>query len=65
MVFDRGPFQFQLMLSKIRQQGAVFEDMLAGYAIASYRIGHWTPFVGYSQARSNAEATCRPPAWAS
>ena len=54
IVYDRGPFQFQLMLSRIRQQ-AVFEDMRAGYAIASYRFGHWTPFAGYSQARSTTK----------
>ena len=51
-VFDRGPFQVQLMLSKIRQESAVFENTHAGYLIASYRSGAWTPFAGYSRVKS-------------
>lgn len=52
IVYDRGPLLVQLMLSRIRQESAVFEDTRAGYTIASYRVGHWTPFAGYSQAKS-------------
>jgi hypothetical protein len=41
------------MLSRTRQEGAIFEDSHAGYLIAGYRRGEVTPFAGYSWARSS------------
>lgn len=52
VVYDRGPLQLQLMLSKIRQESATFQDTSSGYAIAGYRLNAWTPYIGYSRARS-------------
>lgn len=54
VVYDRSPFQCQVMLSRIDQGSAGFEDSRSGYAIASYRTGQVTPYVGYSWTRSTA-----------
>lgn len=52
MVYDRGPWQMQLMLNHIEQGSRVLEDSNAGYALLGYRIGEVTPYVGYSWVRS-------------
>ncbi|TCJ18044.1 porin, partial [Parasulfuritortus cantonensis] len=53
LAYDNGPFQFQAMLSRIDQGSAAFEDARSGYAIASYRTGAVTPYVGYSRTKSD------------
>lgn len=52
LVYDEGPLQVQMMLSRTAQQSALFEEAKGGYAIAGYRIGQFTPFLGYSWTRS-------------
>ena len=52
MVYDEGPLQLQLMLSRTRHESAAYEDTKAGYAIASYRFGQVTPYLGYSRVKS-------------
>ena len=52
LVYDRGPWQFQLMLNKINQGSNAFQDSTAGYVLAGYRIASVTPFIGYSQVAS-------------
>ncbi|MFA5082443.1 MAG: hypothetical protein WC474_07875 [Hydrogenophilaceae bacterium] len=62
LVYDNSPFQLQLMLSRIDQGSAAFEDSRAGYVIASYRTGNVTPFIGYSRTKSEAARfTSTPP----
>lgn len=61
MVYDEGPLQLQLMLSQIRQESALYEDSKAGYAIAAYRLGQVTPYLGYSWERSSPKALASPP----
>jgi predicted porin len=53
VVYDSGPLQVQLMLSRTRQESAIFEHSRAGYLIAGYRVGELTPFAGYSWAKSS------------
>jgi hypothetical protein len=53
MAYDGGPLQLQLMLSRTRQESAIFEHSRAGYLIGGYRFGELTPFAGYSWARSS------------
>ena len=53
VVYDRGPLQVQMMLSRIRQESAAFQNTNSGYLIAGYRQNAWTPYVGYSRARSS------------
>jgi len=52
VAYDRGPLQLQLMLSQTEHDSASYEDTRAGYAIAAYRIGEVTPYLGYSRTKS-------------
>jgi predicted porin len=52
VVYDKGPLQLQLMLSQTKHDTSAFEDTKAGYAIAAYRIGDVTPYLGYSKVKS-------------
>lgn len=56
-VYESGPWQLQFMLNQIKQASNAFENSSAGYALAGYRLGSLTPFIGYSrivsQKRSN------------
>ena len=55
LAYDEGPFQAQLMLSRIRQESAIFENARTGYLIAGYRVQTLTPFAGYSWVKSSAK----------
>ncbi|MBS1140513.1 MAG: hypothetical protein H6R13_1966 [Proteobacteria bacterium] len=52
-VYDDGPVQVQLMISRVQHTTTAFQDWWAGYLLAGYRIGEFTPFVGYSWIRSD------------
>lgn len=58
VVYDRGPWQAQLMLNHIDQGNNALESSDGGYLLGGYRIGEFTPYVGYSwvlsKVRSNA-----------
>ena len=47
-VYDQGPLQVQMMLNRITQESAVFQNSHAGYLLAGYRVGTVTPFAGVS-----------------
>lgn len=49
VVYDRGPWQVQVMLNDIRQGSHAFQNSRTGYVLAGYRVGALTPFVGYSR----------------
>jgi hypothetical protein len=49
VVYDRGPWQLQLMLNDIQQGSKAFENSWAGYGLAAYRMGSLTPYIGYSK----------------
>lgn len=53
-VYEEGPLQVQLMLNQIDHDSAAYENSRAGYAIASYRIGKFSPYLGYSRVKSAA-----------
>ena len=55
-VYDRGPLQVQGMLAQIRHESAIYQDSLAAYLIAGYRIGQFTPFAGIATSRSTADS---------
>ena len=55
-VYDSGPLQVQGMLAQVRHESAIYQDSLAAYLIAGYRIGQFTPFAGLSTSRSTAES---------
>ncbi|MFZ2854326.1 MAG: porin [Rhodocyclaceae bacterium] len=52
IVYDKGAFQSQLMLSRTRQESRIFENSRAGYLLAGYRVQQVTPFLGYSWVNS-------------
>lgn len=61
-VYDQGPWQFHLMLSRTRQESASFENSRAGYLLAGYRIGDFTPYGGYSWWKTAArQVSTMPP----
>jgi hypothetical protein len=47
-VYDSGPWQAHLMLSRIRQESDFYENGQAGYLLAGYRMSEFTPYLGYS-----------------
>ena len=55
-VYDNGPLQVQGMLAQVRHESAIYQDSLAAYLIAGYRIGQFTPFAGIATSRSTAES---------
>lgn len=48
LVYERGPWQVQLMLNRIEQGSKAFQNSSAGYVLAGYRIASLTPYIGYS-----------------
>lgn len=54
-VYDKGPLQAQLMLSRVRHESSILEDVVAGYGLLGYRFTSLTPYVGYSFAKSSAK----------
>lgn len=52
-VYDDGPVQVQLMLSRVQHTSTAFQNWWAGYLLAGYRVGEFTPFAGYSWIRSD------------
>ncbi len=51
-VYDSGPWQLQLLINHIEQGSNAFESSDGGYALAGYRIGEFTPYLGYSWVQS-------------
>jgi len=51
-VYDRGPWQVQVMLNLIDQQSQAFQSSMGGYVLAGYRIDSVTPFAGLSRVYS-------------
>jgi hypothetical protein len=55
-IYDEGPFQAQLMVSRVLHTSAAFQNWWAGYFLAGYRIGEFTPFAGYSWLHSTKKS---------
>ena len=49
VVYDEGPLQVQGMINKIHHETAVFQNSYAGYLLAGYRLGAFTPYTGVSR----------------
>lgn len=61
VVYERGPWQAQLMLNRIEQGSRALENSEGGYLQLGYRVGPVTPYVGYSRVYSRAgEALANP-----
>lgn len=55
LVFDQGPLNVQVMLNQIKYASAAYADSRAGYALAAYRLGSVTPYVGMSRSLSDVK----------
>jgi len=56
LVHDDGPLNIQLMLNRIKQDSPAYEDSRAGYLLAAYRLGDFTPYLGFSRSLTGSEA---------
>ena len=56
LVYDAGPLQLQFMFNRVDHGSVLFENSHAGYALAAYRVGKFTPFAGYSRMKSRPKA---------
>ncbi|MEI7429863.1 MAG: hypothetical protein WCL27_05355 [Betaproteobacteria bacterium] len=51
-IYENGSFQSQLMFSRTVHESVAFENTDAAYGLLAYRLSAWTPYAGYSTARS-------------
>lgn len=51
-VYDNGPLQIQAAVNSITHQTATFQNSVAAYLLASYRMNTTTPYVGLSRWKS-------------
>jgi len=54
-IYDRGPLLVQAMLSQIEHESRIYQNTQAGYLVAGYRVGEFTPFVAYSWSKSKTK----------
>jgi hypothetical protein len=54
LVYEHGPLHAELMLNEINHDTESYEDGQAGYVIAAYRLGAFTPYFGYSRVKTKA-----------
>lgn len=59
LVYDRGPWQAQLMLNHIEQGSNALQSSDGGYALVGYRVGEVTPYLGYSWVLSKSRGNAR------
>jgi hypothetical protein len=52
LAYDEGPLQILMMLGRIDHETEAYEDSKAGYVVAGYRLGAFTPYLGYSRVKS-------------
>lgn len=62
LAYDKGPLQLQAMLGRIRHASASYEDSRAAFVTAAYRLGKFTPYAGYSIAKSKVSKITTIPA---
>lgn len=48
VVYERGPFQAQVMLNRTDSETLLFPDLYAGYTTLSYRLREWTPYATFA-----------------
>lgn len=51
LVYDQGPLQAQLMLSRLRSQTLSFNSNVAAFFTAAYRMKDWTPYFTLAKTR--------------
>ena len=61
LVYDQGPINVQLMLNQIQQDSAAYTNSQAGYVMAAYRLGAFTPYLGVSRSVSDTPSIPHSP----
>ncbi|RIX45667.1 MAG: hypothetical protein D3M94_12655 [Rhodocyclales bacterium GT-UBC] len=61
VIYDRGPWQVQLMLNDINQGSQIFQSSKGGYALVGYRVSAYTPYFGYSRIFSDSRGNTLNP----
>ena len=51
IVYDDGPLQAQLMLSRLRSETLSFNSNIAGFFTVAYRVKAWTPYLTFAKTR--------------
>lgn len=51
LVYDDGPLQAQIMLSRLKSETLSFNSNVAGFFTVAYRIKAWTPYATYAKTR--------------
>lgn len=52
VIFDRGALRINAMYGRINHETEAYEDSRSGFIIGSYRLGAFTPYLGYSRTKS-------------
>ena len=55
-IYERGPFQLQLMASRDTFEGTAVDSAWRAFTTASYRVGDWTPYFTLARSRSDSPA---------
>lgn len=55
-VYDKGPLRVQAMLGRLNHESKAYESSRAGFVLASYRVGEFTPYLGYSAVKSSSRS---------
>lgn len=56
VVYDKGPLRIHAMLGRIEYESEAYEDSRAGFILGAYRVGQFTPYLGYSATQSSASS---------
>lgn len=62
VVYDKGALQLQGMIGRIRHQTESYEDSRAAFILGAYRLGAFTPYLGYSWVKSTPTHVATVPA---
>lgn len=59
-VYDQGPAQVQAMIGHIDHEAKSYESSWAAFILGAYRMGEWTPYIGYSTVKSTPQTITTP-----
>lgn len=54
VIYDQGPLRIHAMAGRVDHESSAYEDSRAAFVIGSYRIGAFTPYLGYSRIKPSA-----------
>lgn len=60
LIYDDGPLRLQAMYGRIDHESKAYHDSWSAFAVASYRLGEFTPYLGYSTVKSAGQPLSSP-----